>query len=53
MIYVSDISFVFFAIAWGALIALFINHTNLRENEFKKWMIILLVLSIGLTIITY
>ena len=49
----SDISFVFFAIAWGAVIGISINHTNLHEDKFKKLMYILLGVSLILTIITF
>ncbi|MDB3952225.1 hypothetical protein N9424_04535 [Gammaproteobacteria bacterium] len=41
----SDISFVFFAIAWGSAIGLYINYTNLNEDTFKKLMVALLIFS--------
>tara|TARA_B100001059_G_scaffold217595_1_gene236976 strand:- start:536 stop:688 length:153 start_codon:yes stop_codon:yes gene_type:complete len=49
----SDISFVFFAISWGAVIGLYINYTNLHEDKFKKIMIVLLIVSIVATIGTF
>ena len=49
----SDISFVFFAISWGAVIGLYINYTNLYEDKFKKLMIGLLIFSLTFTVITF
>jgi len=49
----SDISFVFFAVAWGAAFGLYINHTNLHEKRFKIWMIAVLIISLFGTLLTY
>jgi hypothetical protein len=51
--FMSDISFVFFAISWGAVIGLYINYTNLHEDKFKKLMIGLLIFSLTFTVITF
>ena len=53
MISMSDISFVFFAVAWGAAFGLYINHTNLHEQRFKIWMIAILIISLFGTLLTY
>ena len=45
----SDISFVFFAISWGATIGLYVNHTHLHETKFQKIMVIILVISLVAT----
>ena len=49
----SDVSFIFFAISWGAVIGLYINYTNLHEDKFKKLMIGLLIFSLTFTVITF
>ena len=51
--FMSDISFVFFAISWGTVIGLYINYTNLHEDKFKKLMIGLLIFSLTFTVITF
>ena len=49
----SDISFVFFAISWGATIGLYINHIHLHETRFQKLMITILIISLTASLVTF
>ena len=53
VINMSDISFVFFTISWGATIGLYVNHTHLHETKFQKIMVIILIISLVATLITF
>ena len=39
-------AFIYLVVVWGAIIGLCINHTHLREDNFRNWMIALFALGL-------